>query len=313
MAPAPKKTVQNDLEKIADQLASIKILPVAEDDHVAVRVTTASFATKTFTAGKYQVAIGIDQALLRLDHPGFERESPYQATLDKKVWSQSSTNRTFSKTGGMVKATIGKTFSRLLGASIGGHFERSKQKSVQQNNDLPYPLIAAMPTGWRIGTEHGDPRAPEGTLPDGLEGCLSGEYFSGRRDELGEGHKGKNGALALCVLRPKVGGNDPAVTATLFGASGALRVAVTLRDPIPTAQHSSLQLPAKNRSQEDQLREAFIEICLRRAEEAYVQGLPRDTIVSGEFYLSTDHKHAPKVSPTANSEKPDNTKGHRDG
>lgn len=313
MAPAPKKTAKDDLEKIATQLAAIKILPVAEDDHISVRVTAATFATKTFTARKYQVAVGIDQALLRLDHPGFERERPYQSTLDKNVWSQSSTNRTFSKTGGVVKATIGKTFSRLLGASIGGHFERNKQKSVQQNTAAPYPLITAMPTGWRIGTELGDPRAPEGTLPDGLEHCLSGEYFSGRRDELGEGHKGKNRALALCVLRPKVGGNDPTVTATLFGASGSLRVAVTLIEPIPTAQHSSLQLPAESRSQEDQLREAFIKICLRRVEEAYVEGLPRDAIVSREFYLSTDHKHAPKVSPTANSEKPENTKGNRDG
>jgi hypothetical protein len=85
MAPAPKKTAKDDLEKIATQLAAIKILPVTEDDRISVRVTTATFATKTFTAGKYQVAVGVNQALLRLDHPGFDRERAYQATLDKTI------------------------------------------------------------------------------------------------------------------------------------------------------------------------------------------------------------------------------------
>jgi hypothetical protein len=169
------------------------------------------------------------------------------------------------------------------------------------------------PTGWQIGTERGDPRAPVGTLPNGLENCLSGEYFSGRRKEQGEGHKDKSGAFTLCLLRPKIGANDPNVTATLFGVSGSLRVAVKLIEPITSAQQSSLKLFAENRSQEDKLREAFIEICLRRAEQAHAEGLPHDTILSGEFYLSTDHKHAPKLSPSANSEKPANTKGHRDG
>ena len=85
--------------------------------------------------------------------------------------------------------------------------------------------------GWRIGTELGDPRAPDKALPDGLDHCLDGEYFSGRRKEQGEGYKDRSGQLALGVLKPKAGGNDPHVIATLIGVSGALRFTVKLADP----------------------------------------------------------------------------------
>jgi hypothetical protein len=313
MAAVSKKTLKNDLEKIATQMASIKVLPVAEDDHISVRVTTASFAPRKFSAGKYQVAVGINQALLRLDHPGFERESAYQASLDKKAWSESWNKRISSNMGGGVKANFGKKPFDLIGVSIKGQLEKSKQHGVQQKGSNTYPLITATPIGWQIGTEDGDPRAPDGVLPDGLEHCLSGEYFSARRDEQGEGHTGKNGVLALCVLRPKGGGNDPNITATLFGVSGSLRVAVTLTDRIPALQQSPLKSISETGAQEDSLRKAFIKICVRRAEQAYAEGLPTDAILSGEFYLNADHKHAPKLSPAAASEMPADTKGHRNG
>ena len=201
----------------------------AEDDHISVRVTaTTSVAPRKFSAGKYQVAVGINQALLRLDHPGFERESAYQASLDKKAWSESWNKQISSNMGGGVKANFGKKPFDLIGVSIKGQLEKSKQHGVQQKGSNTYPLITATPIGWQIGTEDGDPRAPDGVLPDGLEHCLYGGYVSARRDEQGEGHTGKNGVLALCVLRPKGGGNDPNITATLFGVSGSLRVAVTL-------------------------------------------------------------------------------------
>ena len=158
MAPAPKKTAKDDLEKIATQLAAIKILPVTEDDHISVRVTAATFATKTFTAGKYQVAIGVNQALLRLDHPGFDRERAYQATLDKTIWSESSINRTSSDAGGGIKANIGKKIADVIGLSAIARVAIDKRNSVQQKATADYPIISATPTGWRIGTERGELR-----------------------------------------------------------------------------------------------------------------------------------------------------------
>jgi hypothetical protein len=155
--------------------------------------------------------------------------------------------------------------------------------------------------GWRIGTELGDPRAPEKALPDGLEGCLDGEYFSGRRNEKGEGYKETSGQFALGVLKPKPGGNDPRVTAILSGVSSALRVAVKLSDPT-NASPSGLKVMSESKKKERELREAFIEICLHRADEAHKEHVRTDKLLSGEFYLHHHETHAPKLSPAASVE-----------
>ncbi|HJZ13395.1 MAG TPA: hypothetical protein VJ521_14660, partial [Acidobacteriota bacterium] len=83
----------------------------------------------------------------------------------------------------------------------------------------------------------------------------------------------------------------PNVTATLIGVSSALRVAVKLTDPT-NALASGLKSISDAKKKEQELRQAFIAICLRRADETHKEHARTDAILSGEFYLN-EHKTSP--------------------
>ena len=300
MAASAKKSEKADLEKIASQLAKIEILPVTADDHLNLRAT-ARFTTKSFLAGEYTVSIGIKQAALRLDHPSFEMESAYQATLPKETWSQSWKNLATSHAGGSVKAKIGVSILDLLRLSGEGQLAKDHRDSAEQKSSASYRIVSATPTGWQIGTELGDPRVPDGTLPEGLEHCLSGEYLSGRLGEQGDGYKEKSGSFALCVLRPKSGGNDPKIAATLYCVTGSLQIAVSY-SKAANISASVLRAESESRAREGSLRKAFVEICLARAEAARSEGAHTEAMLSGELYLSHNERHAPILGPKATSE-----------
>lgn len=268
----------------------MKIVPIAGEDGIALKAT-ATFTTKSADLGKYKVAIGLTHAVLHLDHPSFDRESAYQATLAKGRWSESWKAHQGTHLHGEVKASIGAKIAGLF--SVGGKGEAGKEskESAEQKASAPYPIVNVTPTGWQIGTELGDPRAPAGSLPDGLESCLNGEYLSGRNDECGDGYKAKDGVLALCLLKPNHHGNDPRIVATLFGVSGSLKVAVTSSEA-DVGSSSILQRQGETKSQEVALRKAFIDICIQRAA---AEGAHTDTMLSGEFFLSQHEIHAPKL------------------
>ena len=103
---AAKKKKSGDIEKVAAQLGKVQIFPIAEDDFVTVRAV-AKFTTRSFTAGKYKVSVGLTHALLQLEHPSFEMENAYQATLAKETWSESLTKRRASQTEGKIKVSFG--------------------------------------------------------------------------------------------------------------------------------------------------------------------------------------------------------------
>ncbi len=229
--------------------------------------------------------------MLQLDHPSFDRESAYQATLAKERWSESWKTRQGSHVAGEVKAGIGAKIAGFLSFGAKGQAGKESRESAEQKASAPYPIVSVTPTGWHIGTNLGDPRAPVGTLPDGLESCLNGEYLSGRNDERGDGYKGKDEAFALCILKPNHHGNDPRIVATLFGVSGSLKVAVTSSEPA-IGSSSVLQRQGETKSQEDALRKAFIDICIQRATMEHAQ---TGTMLTGEFYVSQHEIHAPKL------------------
>jgi hypothetical protein len=290
-AVAMRKSKQPDLEKVAGQLAKIHVLPVVDGDQITLRAA-AHFTTRSFTAGEYQVSVGLNQALLHLEHPSYELEHKYHARLPKSAWSQNWTNLTSSQYGGSLVLKIGTMIGALRpsGQIAAG---RDSRETTEQNAHVDYPLVTVTPTGWRIGTEMGDPRTPANTLPEGLEHCLDGEYLSGCRDEQGEGYREGNGSIALGVLKPKVGGNDPRVVATLICVSGALLVAVR---PTANALASGLKEISERKRKEQELRQAFIDICLRRADEAQREHVRTDVMLSGEFYLCHHESHAPRLS-----------------
>lgn len=285
-----KKTEAVDLGKIATQLAKVKVIAVAEDDSIAL-TGTAIFDFKTFEFGNYRVSIGITQALLHLDHPSFEVESKYEAALEKDAWSQVTKSSGSKSLSGSAKFRIGALIPGFLRGSGEAQASKEHKESSERKSNLPYRLVSSTPTGWRIGSELGDPRSAEALLPDGLEGCLAGEYLSGRNGEKGDGHKAKIGKIALCVLRPIEGSSDPRIVATLCGASGSLLVNVEKFSDASTGLHASQE----EKDQQEKLRRAFVEICIQRATQAGKEGAQIEDLLTGEFYLHHQEINAPKL------------------
>jgi hypothetical protein len=284
MSTASKKVQKLDLEKIAAQLGKVHITPVPGEDHHALRAT-ATFTTRSFSVGLYKVSIGIRFALLHLLHPGYEIEHAYQATLAKETWSESWKLSSTSQLGGGVEIKLGARILEAIGISLKGTAEKARKQTAESRASSPYPIVAASPKGWQIGTELGDPRDPQGVLPGGLEHCLNGEYLSGRNGESGDGFKEKNGRMALCELIVKTSANDPHITATLFGSADSLKVAVVR---LSSSEPAKNNLATKNeeKDHEDALRSAFIEICIQRAKDALKDGARTDDLLSGDFYLN---------------------------
>jgi hypothetical protein len=300
-----KKGEKTDLEKIAARLARVELLAIAGDEELTLRAT-ARFTTKSFIAGKYSVSVGIKQALLHLNHPSFERENPYQATLAKEIWAQISKNLTASHAAGSIEVGLGGRLLEAIGIKAKAELGKDNRQSAEQRANTPYRIISITPTGWQIGSTLGDPRLPDGVVPEGLEHCLSGEYLSGRNEEQGDGYKDKRG-FALCVLKAKPGGNDPSIVATLFAATGSLKVVVSSSDPAGLTQ-PALTSQTESRNREEELRKAFVEICLQRAQMAQSEGARTDEMLSGELYLSHHEIHSPKLSKKIPSEKAHETK-----
>jgi hypothetical protein len=192
-----------------------------------------------------------------------------------------------------VKGGLGFPGWFRLGGNLGG--KTNQGQKAEHIARSPYPIVSITRTGWRIGTELGDPRAPKGALPQGIEHCLTGEYLSGRAGEHGEGAKDRHGAHALCVLRPNQEGNDPTIVATLFGTTGSLRVVIALSDDVVEPK-VALEEDRERKEREETLRRTFVDICLNRAEAAYRDGGRTDQALTGEIYLSHHEIHAPKTS-----------------
>jgi len=288
-----KKSDRAELERVAQQLAKVKLTAIAEGDQIFLRAK-ATFTTRKFKAGNYDVSVGLNQAVLHLHHPSFDSENAYQASLAPETWSETwkKTISSHASLEGHAKAQLG--FLRWFGLGGEAKGKTDRDKAAEQNARTPYRIVSITPTGWRIGTDLGDPRSPEGALPRGLEHCLNGEYLSGRVEEHGDGAKDKSGVHALCILKVNQTGNDPRIVATLFGTTGSLKIAITLSDTV--LANTTLKQDRERTEREETLRRTFVEICLQRAEAAYKAGGQTDQAVSGEFYLSHDEIHAPKLS-----------------
>jgi hypothetical protein len=277
---------RKDLDVIARQLGEVKLQALPKDGKILLKAT-AKFGARTCSIGEYKVAFGLNQAILHVECPSFDKAREYSATLSPNVFSESWKESRKQDTKVKGKAGFGvKLFSYFsLGGEVAGGRESSD--SAEQRGKISYPLITAIPGGWRIGSELGDPRVPRGVQPKGLENCLDGEYFSGQRDEAGEGEKIAPLGTALCVLTPKEGGNDLAITATLLGVSGSLQISLEpLNEP---------KFPGTKIQETTKLRQAFIEILVNRTKEAGKAGAATEDLVSGDYYLHHHTIMAPKI------------------
>lgn len=282
MTAKSSTTSKADLEKIARNLGTVLPGMVTRDGDDRMVQVKVKFSTHRTTMGEYEVSLGLTQALLFLDHPGFEIENAYQAGLAKEVWSANwKTKR--SKSAGL-KGRLGLPMKLLeyFQSDASAQAAIENKESLEYSLTASYPIITYTPRGWQIGTRLGDPRDLPGAHDTGLEHCLHGEYFSGRSGEVGDGARQSDGRIALCQLRATPGANDTHVTATLYGLSGSLKVAIKRNDkPQPVRAFADL---GKDREREDELRLAFIQICLRRAKGT--NSAASNTALSGDFFLS---------------------------
>jgi len=293
MVASTKKRERVDLEKIAAQLASVKLLAIAGEHELILRAS-ARFAARSFIAGEYRVSVGVRQVILYLDCSSFDVTNAYQAVLPEKIWNQNWKKFKDSYVAGSVEGKIGWSLANIFRAGAEGRAAKENRESGEEKVSAPYPIVSAMPTGWQIGTELGDPRVPDGTLPKGLDYCLNGEYLSGRNGEVSDGFEEDSGKFALCILEPQAGGNDPRIIATLFATPGSLRVAVSSSEPSDTPQ-TAIKTQTQEREREKELREAFVQICVQRAETAREEGAQTEAMLSGEIYLNHHEIHSPKL------------------
>jgi hypothetical protein len=291
---AQNKKQKIDLEGVARRLGKItRLLPAAGTPHSLLRATLA-FDTATFESGEYRVSIGIKKATLLIEHPGYDIDRPYSATLAKEHWSENWTRSDKSQFGGRLKLAIGALFSGTVKANAQVSGNKERNETVQQKGKLPYPIVTPTPRGWQIGTERGDPRDPHGSLPSGLEGCLFGEYLTGRNGEEPDKTLSSKSPPALCELHPKHNANDPHITALLLTDSNSIEVVVSRsreagepKAPLP-AMHDRAEA-------EKRLREAFISISIQRTDAAHKSEPMPDDIVTGEYLLHRDKKLGPGI------------------
>lgn len=302
-----KKKQKIDLEGVARPLGKVtRLLPATGTPHSLLRAALA-FDTVTFESGEYRVSIGIKKATLLIEHPGYDIGRPYSATLAKEHWSESWSHSDKSRIGGRLKLAIGVLFSGSGKASAGISGSKERNDTVQQKGKLRYPIVTPTPRGWQIGTERGDPRDPHGSLPSGLEGCLFGEYLTGRNGEEPDETVSEKSPPPLCELHPKPNANDPHITALLLTDSNSIEVVVNRSR---NAGEPKAPLPAiHDRAEaEKRLREAFISICIQRTDAAHKSEPMPDDMVMGEYLLHRDKKLGPgintKIVPIIKSKEP---------
>lgn len=286
MALQVKSKERKDLENVVSRLAKVKLLARAIENHVALSAL-ATFGTATFESGEYNVSVGITQAILRIDHPSYDRSEEYSAVLAKEFWTEKSKISEKSSKNISGEVGVAAKFFNAFKFTGKASAEKDNQKNTENSANLSFPLVTQDPVGWRIGSELGDPRDPAGTLPQGLEHCLSGGYFDGKNGEIGSGYEYEKGKFALCRLTRQQGGNDPAITATLTGLSGALRI--NFRRKIPRLENVAKDL-VQIAERQDAMRRVFIGICVERAAKS-----EQEDLLTGEFQIASHKIHAPKL------------------
>lgn len=226
--PPVGRSERADLHKLETQLATCKLLPVAQEGHYALRLT-AEFKPLTFESGAYRVHVGVRRAHIMLEHDGLDSEEKYSAVVAEEFWKAENKGKIERGFAGAAEAGGSqKPFGfAWLKTALKGNFARSDVAMRAGKKVLP--LIESTPQGWSVGGQAGDPRVADEAGPAALAGCLRGAYFSGREGEQPDG-PGKKGAPA-CVLRPRAEGtNATAIRAVLSGAAGGLVIAVERKD-----------------------------------------------------------------------------------
>ena len=250
-----KKAEKREFEIVAKNLGAVKLLPIQRDSKIYL-TAEVKFGTIVTPSEKHKVGFGFREALLRVECPSYDIDDAYSATLPQADAVEVREDKHGYETAvhGGAQANIRVWNFISFGGGLGG--KKHKANAVRNVAHAPYPLIAAVPRGWKIGSQLGDPRVPEDVGGSGLKHCLQGAYFSRHRAEGGLGDEIAGMGKALCSLRPKHGGNDPAVTATLYGQMTTLQVSVTF-------EPGSTQ-PAEQNETSERLKQAFVEILVER-------------------------------------------------
>ncbi len=257
-----------------------------KDGGYALYITVA-FGCPAFQWGNYTATIGLNQAAIALDHPGFDCDEFYQALLNPKEWKE----KIKDKSGVDSKLGLGGKLKLLLGfASISadGEMSKSNSHSGEVESTARYSLVSRQAQRWVIGSELGDPRKPHSIL---MGNCLSGTYCDGDGNAETTGTEikiGKNNYKAFCVITAKAGANDDRVRCMLIAPVGALRIEITHSAPILAGSLNPVAAIDQKEQRENALRNAIAQICYDKIKqmESEDKNAIGEHLLSGELLIA---------------------------
>ena len=242
---------------MAGKLATVKAIPsVGENDEAHLRVE-ATFTPQTLDrdSDQFSLTIGIYEALLVMEHAGYDRLEAVEANLASTIWTAEHKTLTESKVSGSAMAGVkAKVAAYFVSATASAQAEASASHANfdEHHGKATYPIIRATTEGWQIGGPEGDPRCVPSIDPK-KKWMLNGSYFNG----LGEA-RSHNGPYSA-KLRHKIGANDYSCRALLYAAHDGFRVEIKRRSDANPATTTT------NEVHKLALKEAIVRACLQRA------------------------------------------------
>ncbi len=288
-AEAPVSYGKNP-ERAAEKLGSVHLMAVPKEGHLMIEASV-KFGVPRFEAGDYIVFVGLREASLCISPPEFDLSEPYEAKIKREHYHETFHKDVSTEVSGKAEGEGGFRIFRFFSVKASGMAQAQRKNETTAESESEFLIIAAEPQNtWHIGSRLGDPRRPAGATHDGVKHCLHGEYFHASAGEEGRGPEGRPGKKALCRLDPKStpGANDKRIIASLYGAPGALQVALERKPGSP------MKVDPKFVEREKELREKIIQICVERGTRD--DRAAGDARLSGEFFLHSHEILAPTVS-----------------
>lgn len=248
-----------DLKEHHGKLGKIAILPnfLVDEPYLAVEVV---MEPRVFSSGKdreYEVVVGFSEAHVVMNHPGYEANAHYAATVAPDIWKASVNNKTSLDASGTAEVSTGFSLFGFLTGNAGAKAAAQKARVAEVNEAVPYPLIQPTIDGWAIGGIHGDPRYGKNNVGE-KAGLLQGSYFKGDIGEDSAAEKTPAGRPKSAKLQYRDGANSLKITATLSAPKSALQVRVR------RLEGNAITAVELAQDHADQLKEALIKLCVAR-------------------------------------------------
>jgi hypothetical protein len=277
-----------ELNEHYKKLGKITILPnfLVDEPYLTIDVVMEPRLFSSGEDGQYEVVVGFTEAHVTMDHPGYEANSHYTATIAPEIWSASVRDKASMDAVGSVEVEAGGGLFGWFRASSKGNASASKARTTEVTADTPYPLIQPTTDGWVIGGVHGDPRYNKNNVGE-KAGLLQGSYFKGETGEISSSEKTHAGRPKNAKLQYRHGANSLKIAATLTAPKRALQVRIKRR------HSATIPFEEAEERHAEKLREKLVELCVARELEmarASEEGLQLSQTSGDQVFLDRCEK-----------------------